>query len=84
MGDIVNALVTLLSVGLIAKSITKAQAEESSKGIYWGQPAWHALKSVWSIVYYTRLNQPYSMLTSILFLVVSAIYTARLLRYKDQ
>jgi len=84
MGDIVNALVNLVSIGLITKSIVKAQAEESSKGIYWGQAGWNALKSVWSIVYYTRLDQRYSMLTSILFLAASVAYTLRLLKYRNQ
>jgi len=84
MNDILNALVTLVSIGLMSKSIVKATTQKSSKGIYWGQAAWDALKSIWSITYYRGLSQPYSMMTSVMFLVVSLVFTMRLLKHRDE
>lgn len=82
MNDLLNALVALVSIGLMSKSVMKARAEKSSKGIYWGQAGWDVLKSVWSIVYYKRLFQPYSVAASVLFCVVSLIFTLQLLKHR--
>ncbi len=84
MNDLLNALVALVSIGLMSKSVMKARAEKSSKGIYWGQAGWDVLKSVWSIVYYKRLLQPYSVVASVLFFVVSLIFTLQLLKHRKQ
>ncbi len=84
MSDLLNALVSLVSIGLMSKSIVKATTQKSSKGIYWGQAGWDVLKSVWSIMYYKKLIQPYSVVASVLFLVVSLIFTIQLLKHRNE